>query len=174
MVDHLISDAMADAFDITIRREPVDIAALVSEVVEANQPLAVNKQQTITVSAPSHIVTMCDTDRIREAIDNLVSNAIKYSPIGGKISVVVSHEEESTLIRVADEGAGLSPEDLGRLFGRFQRLSAKPTAGESSTGLGLSIVKRIIDMHGGEVTAESAGPNRGSTFTIVLPAAELS
>jgi signal transduction histidine kinase len=78
------------------------------------------------------------------------------------------------VIRVADEGAGLSPEDLGRLFGRFQRLSAKPTAGESSTGLGLSIVKRIIDMHGGEVTAASAGPNKGSTFTIVLPATELS
>jgi signal transduction histidine kinase len=174
MVDHLISDAMADAFDITIRREPVDVAALVAEVADANQPLAVNKQQTITVSAPTNIVTMCDTDRIREAIDNLVSNAIKYSPIGGKIAVVVTHEDESTQIRVADEGAGLSPEDLGRLFGRFQRLSAKPTAGESSTGLGLSIVKRIIDMHGGEVTAASGGPGLGSTFTIVLPATEIS
>jgi signal transduction histidine kinase/CheY-like chemotaxis protein len=174
MVDHLISDAMADAFDITIRREPVDIAALVSEVADANQPLAVNKQQAITVSAPANIVTMCDTDRIREAIDNLLSNAIKYSPIGGKIAVVVTHEEENTVIRVADEGAGLSPEDLGRLFGRFQRLSAKPTAGESSTGLGLSIVKRIIDMHGGEVTANSDGPGKGSTFTIVLPATEIS
>jgi signal transduction histidine kinase len=174
MVDHLISDAMADAFDITIRREPVDVAALVSDVAEANRPLAVNKQQTITVSAPPNIVTMCDTDRIREAIDNLVSNAIKYSPIGGKIAVVVTHEENNTLIRVTDEGQGLSPEDLGRLFGRFQRLSAKPTAGESSTGLGLSIVKRIIDMHGGEVTAESDGPGLGSTFTITLPATELS
>jgi signal transduction histidine kinase/CheY-like chemotaxis protein len=174
MVDHLISDAMADAFDITIRREPVDVAALVSEVAEANQPLAVNKQQTIAVSAPPNIVTMCDTDRIREAIDNLVSNAIKYSPIGGKISVAVAHEDDSTIIRVTDQGAGLSPEDLGRLFGRFQRLSAKPTAGESSTGLGLSIVKRIVDMHGGEVTATSPGPNKGSTFTVTLPAAEPS
>jgi len=174
MVDHLISDAMADAFDITIRREAVDIAGLVSEVVDANQPLAANKQQTITVSAPPNFVTMCDTDRMREAIDNLVSNAIKYSPIGGKITVVVSHEQEDTVIRVADEGAGLSPEDLGRLFGRFQRLSAKPTAGESSTGLGLSIVKRIIDMHGGEVTADSSGPGQGSTFTITLPATEMS
>jgi signal transduction histidine kinase len=162
---------MADAFDITIRREAVDIAALVSEVADANQPLAVNKQQTITVSAPPNFVTMCDADRIREAIDNLVSNAIKYSPIGGKISVLVSHhEKKKTVIRITDEGAGLSPEDLGRLFGRFQRLSAKPTAGESSTGLGLSIVKRIIDMHGGEVTADSAGPEHGSTFSIILPA----
>ncbi|MGY4304386.1 signal transduction histidine kinase [Bradyrhizobium sp. USDA 4369] len=174
MVDHLISDAMADAFDITIRREPVDIAALVREVAEANQPLALNKQQVIAVSAPPHLSTMCDIDRIREAIDNLLSNAIKYSPIGGKITVNAADDGDNTLIAVTDEGAGLSPEDLGRLFGRFQRLSAKPTAGESSTGLGLSIVKRIVDMHGGEVTAKSDGPGSGSTFTITLPAAELS
>ncbi|MFL6817363.1 MAG: DUF3369 domain-containing protein [Bradyrhizobium sp.] len=174
MVDHLISDAMADAFDISIRREPVDIAGLVSEVADANQPLALNKQQTIMVSAPPNFLTMCDADRIREAIDNLISNAIKYSPIGGKITVLVSHGDNNTVIRVTDQGAGLSPEDLGRLFGRFQRLSAKPTAGESSTGLGLSIVKRIIDMHGGQVTADSGGPGQGSTFTVMLPAAEMS
>jgi signal transduction histidine kinase/response regulator of citrate/malate metabolism len=174
MVDHLISDAMADAFDISIRREPVDVASLVSEVADANQPLAANKQQAITVSAPPNFVTMCDADRMREAIDNLISNAIKYSPIGGRIAVVVTHEGNNTIIRVADEGAGLSPEDLGRLFGRFQRLSAKPTAGESSTGLGLSIVKRIIDMHGGEVNANSPGPGQGSTFTVILPATEMS
>jgi len=174
MVDHLISDAMADAFDITIRREAVDVAALVREVAEANQPLAVNKQQAITVAAPTQLSAMCDADRIREAIDNLVSNAIKYSPIGGKIAIEVAAEQDNTAIRVADEGAGLSPEDLGRLFGRFQRLSAKPTGGESSTGLGLSIVKRIIDMHGGDVTAKSSGPGLGSTFTITLPATELS
>ena len=174
MVDHLISDAMADAFDITIRREPVDVGALVTEVTDANLPLAINKQQIISVTAPPNFVTMCDADRIREAIDNLISNAIKYSPIGGKIVVMVSHEGDDTVIRITDEGAGLSPEDLGRLFGRFQRLSAKPTAGESSTGLGLSIVKRIIDMHGGHVTAESAGPGQGSTFTVKLPATETS
>jgi signal transduction histidine kinase len=172
MVDHLISDAMADAFDITIRREPVDVAALVAEVADANQPLAANKQQVIMVSAPPNHVTMCDADRMREAIDNLVSNAIKYSPIGGKITMLVNHEPDNTTIRIADEGAGLSPEDLGRLFGRFQRLSAKPTAGESSTGLGLSIVKRIIDMHGGKVTADSGGPGQGSTFTVMLPATD--
>src|SRR5947208_15602031 len=172
MVDHLISDAMADAFDITIRREPVDVAALVTEVADSNLPSAINKQQTISVSAPPNVVTMCDADRIREAIDNLFSNAIKYSPIGGKITVAVTHEGVDTVIRIADQGAGLSPEDLGRLFGRFQRLSAKPTAGESSTGLGLSIVKRIIDMHGGHVTAESAGPGQGSMFTVTLPATE--
>ena len=139
-----------------------------------NRPHAERKQQTFAVVAPASLILSGDHDRLREAIDNLVSNAIKYSPIGGKIAVVVTHEQDSTIIRIADEGAGLSPEDLGRLFGRFQRLSAKPTAGESSTGLGLSIVKRIIDMHGGEVTADSAGPGQGSTFTVVLPATETS
>ncbi|MBN9041924.1 MAG: histidine kinase [Rhizobiales bacterium 62-47] len=174
MVDHLISDAMADAFDITIRREPVDIGALVSEVAEVNRLAAMNKQQIIEVSAPPEHITMCDADRMREAIDNLVSNAIKYSPVGGNITLLVAHDSDGTTIRVTDQGAGLSPEDLGRLFGRFQRLSAKPTAGESSTGLGLSIVKRIVDMHGGRVTADSAGPGEGSTFAIILPAAAVS
>ena len=170
MVDHLISDAMADAFDITIRPEPVDVAMLVSQVADANQPLAVNKQQIISVSAPSDHITQCDSDRMREAIDNLVSNAIKYSPVGGKIDIFVTRDADNTIIRIADQGAGLSPEDLGRLFGRFQRLSAKPTAGESSTGLGLSIVKRIVEMHGGTVNADSAGPGAGATFTVTLPA----
>ncbi len=171
MVDHLISDAIADAFDITIRREPVDLSALVSDVAEANRPSAVNKQQQIRISSPGHSdLTMCDADRMREAIDNLVSNAIKYSPIGGKIDILVNGDTDRVRISVSDEGAGLSPEDLDRLFGRFQRLSAKPTGGESSTGLGLSIVKRIVDMHGGDVTADSAGPGQGATFTIMLPA----
>jgi len=171
MVDHLISDAMADAFDITIRREPVDIAALVMETVETNRPQASNKQQAIQVAASPERMIMCDGDRMREAIDNLLSNAIKYSPIGGKIALTVAYEGDHALIHVTDQGPGLSPEDLGRLFGRFQRLSAKPTGGESSTGLGLSIVKRIVDMHGGKITAKSAGAGQGSTFTISLPAA---
>ena len=105
---------------------------------------------------------MCDADRMRDAIDNLVSNAIKYSPIGGAIDLMVGREGDN--IDGPGQGSrapGLSPEDISRLFGRFQRLSAKPTGGESSTGLGLSIVKRIVDLHGGRITVESAGPGHG-------------
>ncbi|MEA3074262.1 MAG: hypothetical protein QOD29_5708 [Alphaproteobacteria bacterium] len=169
MVDDLVADAMADALDISVRREPVDISILVQEVAEANRPLAARKQQTIRVSAPSQHTAMVDSDRIREAIDNLVSNAVKYSPIGGAIDIMVTQEPGNISIQVKDQGAGLSPEDLSRLFGRFQRLSAKPTAGETSTGLGLSIVKRIVDLHGGRVTVESAGPAKGATFNMQLP-----
>jgi signal transduction histidine kinase len=169
MVDDLVSDAMADALDITIRREPVDISVLVQEVAEANRPIAARKEQSITVIAPPDHAAMCDSDRIRDAIDNLVSNAIKYSPIGGAIDLLVAREGDGILVQVRDQGAGLSPEDISRLFGRFQRLSAKPTAGETSTGLGLSIVKRIIDLHGGRIAVESATPGKGATFKMTLP-----
>ena len=169
MVDDLVSDAMADALDITIRREPVVIAVLVQEVAEANRPLAARKEQRISVSAAPNQAATCDADRIREAIDNLVSNAVKYSPIGGAIDLLVASEAGGITVQVRDQGAGLSPEDISRLFGRFQRLSAKPTAGETSTGLGLSIVKRIVDLHGGRITVESTGPGQGATFKMTLP-----
>jgi signal transduction histidine kinase/CheY-like chemotaxis protein len=169
MVDNLIADGMADALDITIRREPVDLVVLVQEVVATNQPMADGKSQIISVIAPPTHSVLCDIDRMREALDNLLSNAIKYSPTGGHIEVILAPEDGGTVIQVRDEGAGLSPEDMGRLFGRFQRLSAKPTAGESSTGLGLSIVKRIVELHGGTVRAESPGPGRGATFEMTLP-----
>jgi signal transduction histidine kinase len=171
MVDDLVSDAMADALDITVRREAIDLALLVEEVAEANRPLAERKNQTITVTAPRDHTAMCDADRMRDAIDNLVSNAVKYSPLGGAIDLVVGRDGDSIIIQVRDQGAGLSPEDISRLFGRFQRLSAKPTAGETSTGLGLSIVKRIVDLHGGRITVESAGSGHGATFKMTLPVA---
>jgi signal transduction histidine kinase/DNA-binding NarL/FixJ family response regulator len=167
-IESLISDAMADALDITVRPEPADLIALLRDLVEANQPLAARKKQTITFAAPAAIDLVCDSDRIREAIDNVLSNAIKYSPIGGSIDVAAERSDLGAVIRITDQGPGLSAEDIARLFGRFQRLSAKPTGGESSTGLGLSIVKRIVDLHGGTVVAETTGPS-GTTFRIVIP-----
>jgi len=169
MVNELMSDAMADALDIVIRRGPMDLAVLVAEVADANQPLATRKQQVITVTSPAALPASCDLDRLREAIDNIVSNAIKYSPIGGKIDIALSRSDDLAILKVTDNGPGLPPEDVSRLFERFQRLSAKPTGGETSTGLGLSIVKRIVDLHGGTIVAESAGPGLGSTFTLTLP-----
>jgi signal transduction histidine kinase len=172
MVNDLVADAMMDALDITIRREPVDLVAILADVVTANRSLADRKRQAIHLAAPPVRWTTCDPDRLREAVDNLLSNAIKYSPNGSRIELTMHGDDAATVIVVRDEGAGLSQEDLGRLFGRFQRLSAKPTAGESSTGLGLSIVKRIVELHGGTVSAESDGPGRGSTFMIRLPMTE--
>jgi signal transduction histidine kinase len=169
MVDELIVDAMNDAIDITIRQEPVDLAALTAEVVSANNPLAERKGQTIRLESDSGIVLEGDQERLREAIDNLVGNAVKYSPLGATIVVRVDLDQDEAICSVIDQGPGLCPEDIGRVFGRFQRLSAKPTGGESSTGLGLSIVKRIAELHGGQAIAESDGPSLGSIFSLRLP-----
>jgi len=169
MVDELIADAMADALDISVRADRVDVGGLVLEVAEANRGPASAKGQVITVTAQSDLCVTGDLERLREAVDNLVSNAVKYSPRDGQIVVTASSVGGEAVIRVADQGPGLSPEDHGRLFGRFQRLSAKPTGGESSTGLGLSIAKRIVDLHRGRIFVESGGASGGAVFTIALP-----
>jgi signal transduction histidine kinase len=171
LVNDLISDAMMDAHNIAIRREQVDLVTMLGEIVTANRAQAEKKNQSIQLVAPARQMWSCDPDRLREAVDNLVSNAIKYSPLSGHIELTLSVADDHILIRIRDEGAGLSEEDVSRLFGRFQRLSARPTGGERSTGLGLSIVKRIVELHGGRVDAQSPGPGRGATFTIRLPAA---
>ena len=169
MVDELISDALADAHDITLRREKIDFAILVREVVEANLPMSERKSQFVKVQYGNGLLVNCDPDRLREAVDNLISNAIKYSPFDGGIEIGVSDVSGEALLSVRDSGPGLLPDDIRRLFGRFQRLSAKPTGGESSTGLGLSIAKRIVDLHGGSISAHSDGTGLGSTFMIGLP-----
>ena len=170
MVDELMAQAINDTLDISIRRAPLDFAALVADVVAANRPLADRKQQSLTCAGPANLPVNGDQERLREAIDNLVSNAIKYTPMGGVIEVAVSADATGVACSVSDDGPGLAPEDLARVFGRFQRLSAKPTGGEGSTGLGLSIVKRIAELHGGRASVQSLGPGLGATFTLRLPA----
>ncbi len=117
---------------------------------------------------------VCDVDgsRIREIVDNLINNAIKYSPYAQPIWVRVTRVDMKIRLAVQDQGPGLTADDQQRLFSKFTRLSAKPTGGEGATGLGLAIVKLLVDPHGGSVWAESAGPQMGSTFIVELPAAE--
>ncbi len=169
MVEDLIADARADAVDISVRSYTLDLGVLVSEVSEHNRKLALGKEQDLEVTVEPGLRVQGDTERLREAVDNLISNAVKYSPLGGRIEVSLTREDDEALIKIADQGPGLSPEDNDRVFGRFQRLSAKPTAGESSTGLGLSIAKRIIDLHNGRIFVESRGESGGAVFAIALP-----
>ena len=171
MVDSLIQDAMSDALDIAIRQAPVDLVLLATDVVEANRPLAERKEQVLTLHGPDGLIVCGDHDRLWEVVDNIVSNAIKYSPPGGAIRVELAPTDTAGQIRIVDCGPGLSPEDLSRVFGRFQRLSAKPTAGESSTGLGLSIAKRIVDLHKGSVAVEAAPDGPGAVFSVRIPRA---
>ena len=168
MVEILIRDAMADAQDIPIQPEPTDLADLVREAVEANRPLADRKGQSLSFEGPAGIIVACDHERMREAVDNLVGNAVKYSPVGGVIAVTLAAGDGEARISVSDNGPGLMPEDYPRLFGRFQRLSARPTGGENATGLGLFIANRIVELHGGRIDVHSPGPNQGTVFEIVL------
>ena len=109
-----------------------------------------------------------DSDRIGQAVDNLVSNAIKFSSPGSKIIVILDRKGNAAKVSIQDEGPGISSEDQSRLFGEFQKLGNQPTGGEKSTGLGLAIVKKIIEAHGGSVGIESQ-IGKGSTFSFTIP-----
>jgi len=156
--------------------QPTDIADLLNGVIDQNRLKATAKQQILSHQIEDRNIVSVDAVKITEVFDNLISNAVKYSPLGARITVrckQVSDSQAPTATRleisVEDEGLGLSQEDKEKLFGKFQKLSARPTGGESSTGLGLSIVKQIVELHGGKVWAESEGKNKGSTFFISLP-----
>ena len=109
-----------------------------------------------------------DHSRIGQVLDNLISNAIKYSPPGSSIHVSLGRKGTMAEIRVTDEGPGIEPKEQERLFGEFQKMSTKPTGGEKSTGLGLAIARRMVEAHNGTIGVESM-PGSGSTFKFMLP-----
>ena len=151
--------------------QAVDLAALAQWVVRGFEPQAEQKDQAVVceVRTDAHCVVEGDKRKLREAIANLVSNALKYSPPGEEVQVLVDRRDGQVQVAVADAGPGLSEKDRQRLFAPFQRLSAEPTGGEGSSGLGLYIVKQIVDLHEGTVDVETE-LGAGSTFTLVLPA----
>ena len=120
------------------------------------------------VPAGAPLVAEADGNRIRDALDNLVNNAIKFSPPDRSVWVSLERAGDRILFRVKDQGPGLTEEDKKLVFGLYQRLSAQPTGNEFSTGLGLSIVKQRIELHGGRVWVDSR-PGEGATFNIELP-----
>ncbi len=174
LVTDLLKSMRYEMTNIELHKQPYDLSEIMSMVVQNNLAQLERKMQVLSLELEPGCVATIDVARIQEVFDNLLSNAIKYTPSGKRISValrrVSTSEQTYFQASVKDEGQGLTEEDKAKLFGRFQRLSARPTGGESSTGLGLYIVKQIVELHGGKVWAESDGEGKGATFVVELPA----
>ncbi len=178
LIKDLLDTAALENGKLRLTLAVADVSQITESVVMQNKDAAERKGQRIQLQLQPDCLAKVDSKRFYEAVDNLVSNAIKYSPHGKVITVKcqkMSHIQNgiahaSILLAVKDEGQGLTEIDMAKLFGKFQRLSAQPTGGESSTGLGLAIVKEIVQLHGGRVWAESEGKDRGATFFVELPA----
>lgn len=153
-------------------RAPTDIAALVLEAVEKWKGAAHAKAQSLTLEEPEpndKVMVSLDERPLGQVLDNLLSNAVKYTHNGGRIRVSISKTTAHCVIRIEDNGQGLSEADLENLFQKGARLSATPTNGEASHGIGLSIAKEMILQHGGKLWAESQGKGKGAAFLISLP-----
>jgi two-component system sensor histidine kinase/response regulator len=149
---------------------PVNIVPITQTCVQDFLQRAEQKKLGLYCTAPNSAYAIADTQAVHQILDNLVSNAVKYSPHGKNIFVRVKASNEAVRVEVQDEGEGISPDDMKKLFGKFVRLSARPTGGEHSTGLGLSIVKKMVEAMNGRVWCESE-VGKGATFIVELPKA---
>ena len=157
---------------VTISNEEIiDLAELSRLVVEIYSEFAKKKNQIVITRFWSDCFIKGEKERIKIVIENLLSNAIKYSPLNKNIILSVEKLGKNVVLSVKDEGSGFSDEDKNKMFEKFRRLSSKPTAGESSTGIGLSIVKKIVEMHKGKIWLESQ-EGEGSIFFVNFPAVE--
>lgn len=170
MINQLLENSRRESALLSINKRNHSIVELCAQIISVNRAQADKKRQQIFFfnKLDDNVILHIDKQKITSAIDNLISNAIKYSPINSKIEVTISLEDSKVRISFKDEGPGLTEEDKQKVFGKFQKLSANPTGGESSTGLGLSIVKQIIELHHGKVWVESE-LGKGSEFIFELP-----
>jgi signal transduction histidine kinase/Tfp pilus assembly protein PilF len=181
LVKSLLERAALEGGRVELNKTIADVSSIAEMVIGNNVRIAFQKNQKIESLLEKGCYAEIDIERMQNVFDNLVSNAVKYSPPGKTIWVSVKRKLDNTLtelgmtngqpvskivFEVKDEGPGLSEEDKQKLFGKFQKLSAKPTGGESSSGLGLSIVKQWVELHGGRVWAESEGKSKGSIFIV--------
>lgn len=171
LIRDLLDVQRIEAGRIDCALEEVDLAAAASQVVEAQRRAAEAKQQVLRlVEAGIPVRATADPAKLHQVLENLVSNALKFSPRGAEVSVAVGLHDGRARCAVSDQGPGLTDEERQRVFDAFSRLRARPTGGEGSTGLGLSIVKRLTEAMSGRVTCTSE-PGKGSTFAVDLPLA---
>lgn len=154
---------------IKLNKEPINIKFVIDDVVQRNMIAAKNKSIAMKSEVPDNLPEIeIDSQKIEEVIENLISNAIKFSNEGGKVRVLAKANSRELTVEISDNGLGLSEDDVNKAFQRGARLSAKPTAGEHSSGFGLWIVKKMVEAHNGKVWVKSA-LGRGSTFAFSIP-----
>jgi signal transduction histidine kinase len=165
LLDDLRTLSLADAGALTLHREPTDLRSLASEAVAAHRTAATTAGVDLTAAGADVLVTSVDPVRVREIITNLVTNAIRHTPAGGRVVVEIGRDGDDALITVIDTGEGIAPDDLARVFDRFHR-----RADSGGSGLGLAIVRDLTAAHGGTATVTSDGvAGHGATFLVRLP-----
>ncbi len=173
LVQNLLDTSALESGKQMLFTTPVDLAALILETVPALDERLSRKGQQLLVEAATPSPLQGDSLRLRQICENLVDNASKFSPAGSTVRLVVRPSPAHVRLEIHDQGPGLTQEDRANLFQRFRRLSARPTAGESSTGLGLALVRDLVTQHGGRIWAEPA-PGGGSIFIAEFPRSDAS
>lgn len=169
LVHDLLDFTTIQAQGIRLERSDTDLSALVNDTVLLQRFVAARKQIGIELAPLPLLAPMSlDARKVRQVLENLVSNAVKFSHPGSRVLVSVAATDDDVTISVEDSGVGIAPEEMDRLFRPFSKTSARGTRGERSTGLGLTIAHNIVQAHGGTIRVESE-PGRGSTFHVVLP-----
>jgi signal transduction histidine kinase len=164
LVDDLGDVGAIGASRFAIRTALVDLVPIAQRVIALHQ--AATTSHHLVLEAPARLEGEWDGERLGQLLANLISNAIKYAPAGGEVRMVISCVAGKAIVRVSDQGIGLSPEQIGRLFQAFTRLYRGTEI--KGSGLGLYISKAIVEAHGGQIRVDSE-PDRGSTFTVTLP-----
>jgi len=162
-----LSRIIADKFELDIER--VDVSSLVSSAVDVVRPDAEAKRIQIDVSAPRGIALEGDRGRLEQVLWNLLANAVKFTPTDGRIAVCVTRTDRDVCIAVSDNGRGISPDFLPYIFDRFKQARDGDQPAKAGLGLGLALVREIVEAHRGSVVADSPGPGGGSSFTVTLP-----
>jgi signal transduction histidine kinase len=170
LINDYLDYAKIDAGYLRLDPAEADLAVVVRNAVESASTQAELKRQTITVDVPERIPAFIDATKVEQVMDNLLSNAIKYTPDDGAIGVRVAVNGARAIISVTDTGRGIPRSELGLLFSKYHRVPGQQTSQIQGTGLGLLIIKEIVEAHGGVVHASSEGePDKGSTFIVELP-----
>jgi signal transduction histidine kinase len=170
LVDDLHELALAEAHELPMQMQKTDLNALVTNTVEIFQPLAGDKGIALkTEISPQSISVLVDPTRIRQALQNLLGNVLRYTPEGGEINVILIHGDDFLSVQVQDTGIGIPPEDIDRVFDRFYRIDSSRERDLPGTGLGLAVAQAIVQAHHGSIQVESPGVDQGSTFTMTLP-----